>query len=115
MADDGGGQKAGQEVNAQAKDNSLLNTEPAVVRGAVISVVGALATLLVVGGVLDESQKRQLEDNAGTIAVAVMLILPILQSVWTRFAVYSPRSAAQVAVANAAQPAGALPTLDPPP
>jgi hypothetical protein len=86
-----------------------------VVRGAVISVVGALATLLVVGGVLDRDQQRQLEDNAGTIAVAVMVIIPILQSIWTRFSVYSPRSAAKVAVANAAKPTGAVPTLDPPP
>jgi hypothetical protein len=107
--------KVGQEVNAQARDNSLFNTEPAVVRGGVISIVGALATLLVVGGVLDPGQKQQLEDNAGTIAVAVMVILPILQSVWTRFAVYSPRSAAKVAVVNAARPAGDAPTLNPPP
>lgn len=112
MAED---QKTGVEVREQAKDSSWLNAEPAVVRGAVISIVGALATLLVVGGVLDTDQKKQLEENAGTIAVAVMVILPILQSVWTRFAVYSPRSAAKIAVANAAKPSGAVPTLDPPP
>jgi hypothetical protein len=108
-------QKTGAEVKEQARDTSLLNTEPAVVRGAVISLVGAFAAVLVAFGVLDESQKQTLVDNAGTIAVAIMVILPILQGVWTRFAVYSPRSAAKIAVENAGQPASAQPTLDPPP
>ncbi len=108
-------QKAGVEVREQARDSSLFNAEPAVVRGAVISIVGAIATLLVVSGVLDPDQKKQLEENAGTIAVAVLVILPILQSIWTRFAVYSPRSAAKIAVTNATAPAGAVPVLDPPP
>jgi hypothetical protein len=108
-------QRAGAEVVEQAEDNSIWNTEPAVVRGAVISIVGAIATLLVVGGVLDADQKRTLEDNAGTIAVAVVVIVPILQSVWTRFAVWSGRTAAQIALENAAKPAGAVPTLAPPP
>lgn len=112
MADE---QKVGREVLAQANDNSVWNTEPAVVRGAVISVVGAIGTLLVVSGVLDADQKQALEDNAGTIAVAVLLIVPIVQSVWTRFAVYSGRSAARIAVATATKPGGAVPTLDPPP
>src|SRR5215207_8635557 len=108
-------QKVGGEVVEQATDNSIFNAEPAVVRGAVISVVCAFAALLVVGGVLDQGQKEALEQNAGTIAVAVMVILPILQSIWTRFAVYSPRSAAKIAVVNAAAPARTVPTLDPPP
>lgn len=107
--------KTGREVVRQANDSSWLNSEPSVVRGAVISVVGAIATLLVVGGVLDQDQKRQLEENAGTIAVAVLVILPILQSIWTRLAVYSPRTAAKIAVENATLPSGAAPTLAPPP
>jgi NADH:ubiquinone oxidoreductase subunit 6 (subunit J) len=105
----------GKEVRAQANNDGLLNTEPAVARGAIISIVGAVATVLVVSGVLDEGQKQTLEENAGTIAVAILLILPILQSIWTRFAVWSPRTAAKVAVENAEAPAGAAPTLMPPP
>jgi hypothetical protein len=105
-------QRAGAEVVEQAEDNSIWNTEPAVVRGAVISIVGAIATLLVVGGVLDANQKRTLEDNAGTIAVAVAVIVPILQSVWTRLAVWSGRTAARNAVESAV---AGVPTLDPPP
>jgi NADH:ubiquinone oxidoreductase subunit 6 (subunit J) len=108
-------EKTGGAVIAQSRDNSLLNTEPAVVRGAVISIVGALATLLVVGGVLDADQKRQLEENAGTIAVAVLVILPILQAVWTRFSVWSGKTVAEIAVENAHAPVGAAPTLAPPP
>ena len=117
MADD---QKVGGEVREQAADNSFFNTEPAVARGAVIAVVGAIATLGVVAGVLDPGQKEALEENAGTIAVAALVILPILQAVWTRInllipGTYSPRSAAKIAVANAAKPENASPTLDPPP
>jgi hypothetical protein len=108
-------EKTGGEVVAQSRDNSLLNTEPAVVRGAVISIVGALATLLVVSGVLDADQKRQLEENAGTIAVAVLVIIPILQGIWTRFGVWSGKTAAGIAVENAHAPVGAAPTLMPPP
>lgn len=107
--------KTGAAVVAQANDDSWLNTEPAVVRGAVISIVGALATLLVVGGVLDAEQKRTLEENAGTIAVAVLVILPILQSVWTRFGVWSGRTVAKIAMENASKSSSAVPTLAPPP
>ena len=108
-------QKTGAAVVAQARDNSVWNTEPAVARGAVISIVGAAATVLVVGGILDAGQKQQLEDNAGTIAVAVLTIVPILQAVWTRFGVWSGRTAAKIAVENATSPVGAAPTLTPPP
>lgn len=103
------------EVYAQANDKSIFNREPALVRGAVVSIVGAVATILVVSGVLDETQKRQLEDNAGTIAVAVLVIVPILQSLWTRMVAYSPKTAAEIAVVNAAQPSGSAPTLLGPP
>jgi hypothetical protein len=106
---------SGTEVYAQASDNSIFNADPAIVRGAVISIVGLIAGLLVMTGVLSAEQKQVLEDNAGAIAVAVITILPILQAIWTRFAVYSPRTAAQIAVTNAAKPTGAAPTLEGPP
>lgn len=105
----------GAEVVEKAHDNSWWNKEPAVVRGAIVSLVGAAATVLVVSGVLDTEQKRTLEENAGTIAVAVMVIIPILQSVWTRLSVYSPRTAARIAVKNAELPRGVGPTMLTPP
>lgn len=107
--------ESGRAVIEQSRDNGWLNRDPAVVRGAVISAVGAIATLLVVAGWLDASQKQVLEDNAGTIALAVLTIIPILQAIWTRASVYSPRTAAKIAVVNAAKPEGASPTLVPPP
>lgn len=105
----------GSKVIAQAHDNSIWNTEPAVARGAVISVVGAGGTILVVFGVLDNDQKMALAENAGTIAVSMLVIIPIMQGLWTRLAVWSGRTAARIAVANAAKPSGAAPTLAPPP
>ena len=115
--------KTGTEVVDQAQDASIWNTEPAVVRGVVISIVGAVGTILVVFGWLDADQKQQLEENAGTIAVAVLVIVPILQGLWTRLAAYAPRTAAEIAVENtdAAYAAGQVgatkpaPTLAPPP
>lgn len=99
-----------RDVVRQAQDDSWLNKEPAMVRGAVISAVGGLGAVLVVAGVLDEGQKQALADNAGAIAFAVWIIVPILQSAWTRLAVWSPRTAAQVAVASAET---GVPTLTP--
>lgn len=107
--------KTGEEVREQARDPSWLNRDPAIVRGAVISLVGAVATVLVVAGVLDTEQKRVLEDNAGIIALAVLTVVPIVQAAWTRASVYSPRTAAKIAVANAALPSGAQPSLVTPP
>jgi hypothetical protein len=105
----------GREVRDQARDNSFLNTEPAIARGAVIAGVGAVGTILVVFGVLDNAQKDALAENAGTIVVAILAIVPIVQAVWTRLAVYSPRTAARIAVENASLPVGAAPTMAPPP
>jgi hypothetical protein len=102
----------GREVREQAQDNSFLNTEPAIARGAVIAAVGAIGTVLVVLGVLDESQKEALAENAGTIVVAILAILPIVQALWTRISVYSPRSAARIAVESAAV---GVPSMVPPP
>jgi hypothetical protein len=116
---------SGFAVREQAQDNSFLNTEPAVARGAAISLVGAVGTILVVFGVLDNTQKEALADNAGTIVVAILAILPIVQAAWTRIAVYSPRTAAKIAVQNAdasvsatqewGAPASATPTMLTPP
>lgn len=103
------------EVIKQAGDNSITNTDPALVRGAVVGIVGAVASILVIGGYIDEGQKQALVDNVGVIVPAVLVIASIVQAVWTRFAVYSPRTAAKIAVVNAAQPSGSAPTLIPPP
>jgi hypothetical protein len=105
----------GKEVVAQAHDDSILNREPALARGAVVAIVTALASILVIGGWIDETQKQDLVDNVGILVPALLAIIAIAQAVWTRAAVYSPRTTARVAVANAIAPAGAPPTLLPPP
>lgn len=104
----------GREVIQQAADNSVGNTEPALVRGAVVGVVTVVGSILVLGGYIDESQKQSLIDNIGVIIPAVFAIAAVVQAFWTRFGVYSPRSAAKIAVLNAS-PATIAPTLAPPP
>jgi hypothetical protein len=107
-------QKVGLAVVAQAQDNSIWNTEPAVARGAVIALVSAVGGVLVVTGILDNEQKEALSQNAGTIAFAALTIVPILQAVWTRFGAWSGRSVAKIALENAVRPSGVA-TLEPPP
>ncbi len=103
------------EVVAQARDTSILNTDPALVKGTIVGIVGAVASILVIGGYIDEGQKQALVDNVGVIVPAVLVIASIVQSVWIRATVYSPRTAAKIAVVNAALPSGSGPTLIPPP
>jgi len=105
----------GHEVVQQANDNSPGNTEVALVRGAVVGIVTVVGSMLVLGGYIDESQKQAIIDNVGVIVPAVLALAAIVQALWTRMGVYSPRSAAQIAVENAKAPAGTPPTLAPPP
>jgi len=106
---------SGHEVVKQANDNSIQNTDPALVRGTIVGIVAAVCSILVLGGYIDESQKQSIIDNVGIIVPALVALISIIQAIWTRMAVYSPRSAAKIAVTNAAAPAGTPPTLAPPP
>jgi hypothetical protein len=106
---------SGHEVTKQANDNSITNTEPAIVAGAVVGIVGAVGSILVIGGYIDEGQKNALADSAGQIVPAVFVIAAIVQAVITRMRAYAPRTAARIAVANATAPAGTPPTLQSPP
>jgi hypothetical protein len=106
---------SGHEVVQQARDNSITNTDPAMVRGAVVGIVTAVGSILVIGGYISEDQKQALADNAGVIVPALFAIAAVVQAIWTRMSVYSPRTAAKIAVANAVAPAGSPPTLAPPP
>jgi nitrate/nitrite transporter NarK len=106
---------SGPEVVRQATDNSLGNTEPAIVAGAVVGIVGAVGSILVIGGYIDDSQSQQLKDAAGQIIPALFIVAAVVQAAWTRMKVYSPRSAAQIAIVNAKAPAETPPTLVGPP
>lgn len=112
MADE---QKVGGAVHAQASDNSLMNTEPAAAAGAVVGIVGAVGSILIIGGYADNAQIDALKNSAGVIVPACFVIAATVQAIWTRFKAYSGRSAARIAVVNATAPAGAVPILDPPP
>lgn len=105
----------GRDVTKQATDNSLGNTEPAIVAGAVVGIVGAVGSILVIGGYIDEDQRKALQDSAGQIIPALFVIAAIVQAIITRMRAYSPRSAAQIAIVNAQAPAGTPPTLVGPP
>lgn len=105
----------GHEVVRQATDNSPMNTEPAMVAGAVVGIVGAVGSILVIGGYIDEGQRKALQDSAGQIVPAVFVIAAIAQAIFTRMRAYSPRSAAQIAIVNAKAPAGTPATLIGPP
>jgi hypothetical protein len=105
----------GHPVVKIANDASLPNTEPALITGSVVGIVGAAASILVIGGYIDADQSQQLKDAAGQLVPAVLIIVAIIQAVITRLHVYSPKSAANVAVINANAPAGSAPILAPPP
>jgi hypothetical protein len=85
------------------------------ITGSVVGIVGAAASILVIGGYIDADQSQQLKDAAGQLVPAVLIIVAIIQAVITRLHVYSPKSAANVAVINANAPAGSAPILAPPP
>lgn len=104
--------KTPSEVVAQAQDNSVWNTDPALVKGTVVGLVTAVGSILVIGGYIDETQKQALADNAGVIVPAVLGIAAVVQAVWTRRSVWAPRTAAQAAVVSAKT---GVPTLIPPP
>lgn len=108
-------QKVGEEVHEQATDNGIWNTEPAAAAGAVVSIVAAVGSILVIGGYADNEQIEALKSSAGIIIPACFVIAGAVQAIWTRMKAYSPRSAAKIAVVNAKAPAGAVPVLDPPP
>jgi peptidoglycan/LPS O-acetylase OafA/YrhL len=112
-------QKVGTAVHRQATDNSLMNTDPLVAKAAVIGVATSVLIALGAFGLVSEEQRTVIIEQVGNITYGVFVVLPIIVSLvtaaWARLSVYSPRSAARIAVANASAPAGAVPALDPPP
>jgi|SRR6188768_395849 len=107
--------KVGQEVRAQSVDNSFGNTEPVLQAGTLTGVVSAILAILLIGNVIDEDQRKVLEENIGIIIPALIFIAPVIASLIGRLRAYSPRSAAKIAVANSNSAAGSAPILDPPP
>src|SRR5688500_11993227 len=111
-------QKAGMEVRQQAADNSFWNTDPLVAKAAVVGAAGSILRALGAFGLVTEEQRLLIIESSGTIIYGLFVVLPIvvslLTAVWARLSVYSPRSAARIAISNATN-RSAVPTLDPPP
>lgn len=114
-----GNGKSGGAVVAQASDDSILNTEPIVAKAAVVGVATSVLLALGAFGIVTEEQRLTIIEQVGNITYAVFVILPIivalLTAVWSRLSAYAPRTAARIAVANAAAPAGSAPSLIGPP
>ena len=108
--------KTGLAVVEQANDDSIWNAEPAAVRGVVTGVLSAGTTIAVVFGVMTEAQREPIIHAVGETAfwafTALTFSVPVAQSLWTRFGVWSGRTTARVAVANAGT--GRNATLDVP-
>ena len=70
---------------------SKLNfTEPSVLRGVITAIVALLASI----GIVVSTDVTGAAE--GLIPVAAVVI-PLVQSLWTRAAVYSPKAVAQIA------------------
>lgn len=108
-------QKAGQEVRAQAADNGIWNTNPVVAANAIVGAIAAVGSILVIGGYVESGEVDAIKGAAGQIVPAAFLIVSIIAGVWGRMHAYSPKSAAKIAVVNAAAATGAVPVLAPPP
>lgn len=111
--------KTGAEVVAQANDTSILSTDPLVAKAAVVGVLTSVLVALGAFGLVSEEQRTVIIEQVGNITYGVFVVLPMIVSIvtalWARLSVYAPRTVARIALANAAQPAGAPPTLAPPP
>lgn len=106
-------------VVEQARDNSLMNTEPLVAKAAVVGVVTSICIALGAFGLVTEEQRNIIVEQVGNITFGVFVLLPLivslLNALWGRLSAFSPRTAARVAVINASRPAGSEPTLLSPP
>jgi hypothetical protein len=111
--------KTGGAVFAQANDDSLLNTDPLVAKAAVVGVTTSVLIALGAFGLVSEEQRLLVIEQVGNITYGVFVVLPLIVSlvtaIWARVSTFSPRTAAKIAVQNAALPAGAAPTLLTPP
>jgi hypothetical protein len=111
--------KTGNQVVAQANDNSLFNTEPVVAKAAVVGIATSILIALGAFGLVTEEQRNTIVEQVGNITVGIFIVAPFLiqiaTALWQRLSAYSPRSAAKIAVDNAAAPIGTPPVLDPAP
>jgi uncharacterized membrane protein len=106
-------------VVEQSRDNSWWNRDPLVVKAAVVGFATSIAVALGAFGLITEEQRDIIITQVGNITVGVVVLAPLVISLvtalWARLSVFSPRTAAKIAVLNASRPAGSEPTLLSPP
>lgn len=94
----------GQAVVEQAQDKSFWNTDPAIAKAAVTGLINGAVTIGVVFGVMTEDQREPLTEGIGQVVVGglvtLSIVVPIVQGIWTRLSVWSPKHAAAAAVEN---------------
>lgn len=105
----------GHEVVKVSTDNSIDNTEPVAFRQLIAQIVGIIIAVLVYRGYVQPAEGAAIGAQSDIIVGAIMVLAGILGAVAGRMKAYAPKTAAQVAVDNAAAPAGTPPTLAPPP
>lgn len=105
----------GREVVRQAHDDSLDNREPVALRGIIGQVVAVAVALLVYKGILEPDEGAAIGVQSDLIVGAVMVLVSVVTIAAQRARAYAPKTAAEIAVKNAAAPVGAAPTLVTPP
>lgn len=84
---------------------STKESEPALVRGVVLAVLGLLATLGVSWGANVD------KETLGAIVGFVVVVMPLVQGLWTRFAVTSNKKVVAQVTSDGAVVAGDASTL----
>lgn len=107
--------KTGAEVRAQARDNSLENTEPLAWRGILGAFLTFVLLFLKAQGLLTDEESGIISSQAEVIVDALIVLIPAAFMFWGRLKAYAPRTAAKIAVQNSALPVSAEPTLMTPP
>jgi hypothetical protein len=105
----------GEEVRAQAADNSIINTEPIVAKNTVVGIVSSLLVALGAFGLVTEDQRVIIIEQVGNITYGLFVVLPLVittvSALWARLSAYAPKTAALIALANLRKPPGSEPTL----
>jgi hypothetical protein len=105
----------GDEVRAQAADNSIMNTEPIVAKNTVVGFTTSLLVALGAFGLVTEEQRSIIIEQVGVVTYGLFVLLPLVittvSALWSRLSAFAPRTAALIALANLRKPPGAEPTL----
>jgi hypothetical protein len=105
----------GHAVVRQAADSSLPNTEPVALTQTIMQIVGVVVAVLVFKGYLEPNEGAFITAQSLVLIGAIISLAAFIGAALGRARAYAPKTAAVIAVANAAAPAGSPPSLAPPP